>query len=326
MPRRWSAQATRNAGRTAPPGRSAHPAALERLVAEFAARRPIRCTSLIVTLFGDVVSQHGGTLWLGSLVEALGLLGIDERLVRTSTFRLVQEGWLEASRAGRRSFYRFTDHGNHEYERAARRIYLREQPRWDGSWTLLLPSAVPEAQREAFRQSAAWAGFGTLAPNLYAHPGADSSAIDEALAELGIADRVVVMRAGTDAVQSQRLLREVLWKNWQLEELAAAYARFVQGFAPARSALARLRTLGAETAFVTRVLLIHEYRRALLHDTDLPAELLPRDWPGHAARELAAGLYGLVAAGSAAYIRRYLHGERGAPGPQASTFALRFTR
>ena len=67
-------------------------AAIDGLVEGFLARRPIRSTSLIVTLFGDVVSQHGGVIWLGSLVEALGLLGIDERLVRTSTFRLVQEG------------------------------------------------------------------------------------------------------------------------------------------------------------------------------------------------------------------------------------------
>ena len=57
-------------------------AAIGTLVEEFAARRPIRCTSLIVTVFGDVVSQHGGVVGLGSLVAALGLLGIDERLVR----------------------------------------------------------------------------------------------------------------------------------------------------------------------------------------------------------------------------------------------------
>ena len=104
-------------------------AAIENLVAEFSARRPIRCTSLIVTLFGDVVSQHGGVIWLGSLVEALSLLGVYERLVRTSTFRLVQEGWLESVRSGRRSFYRFTDYGRQEYERAARRIYAVEGAR-----------------------------------------------------------------------------------------------------------------------------------------------------------------------------------------------------
>ena len=45
-----------------------HPAVVKRLLADFSSRQPIRTTSLIITLFGDVVSQHGGTLWLSSLV------------------------------------------------------------------------------------------------------------------------------------------------------------------------------------------------------------------------------------------------------------------
>lgn len=299
-------------------------AAVETLVAEFAARRPIRCPSLIVTLFGDVASQHGGVVWLGSLVAALGLLGIDERLVRTSTFRLVQEGWLEASREGRRSYYRFTAYGRREYARAARRIYARERPAWDGSWTLLLPVAVPDAQRDAFRRSVRWAGFGNLAQNVFAHPGRDTTAIGEVLAELGLAEKVVVMQAGTDALQSDRLLREVLWTNWQLGELAEAYQRFVRRFRPLRAALARSRRENPEDCFMVRLLLVHEYRRILLHDTDVPAELLPRDWPGHEARRLAAELYGRVSAGSLAYIAARLEGASGPLGPPAESFALRF--
>ncbi len=299
-------------------------AAVEALVAEFAARRPIRCPSLIVTLFGDVASQHGGVVWLGSLVSALGLLGVDERLVRTSTFRLVQEGWLEASREGRRSFYRLTAYGRREYARAARRIYARERPAWDGSWTLLLPVALPEAQREAFRRSVRWAGFGQLAPNVFAHPGRDTTAIGELLSESGLAEKVVVMQAGTDALQSDRLLREVLWTNWQLGELAQAYERFVRRYRPVRAALGRSRRDRPRDCFVVRLLLVHEYRRILLHDTDVPAELLPRDWPGHEARRLAADLYARVAAGSLAHISAQLEGANGPLGPPADSFALRF--
>lgn len=298
--------------------------AIEALVAEFAARRPIRCPSLIVTLFGDVVSQHGGVVWLGSLVSALGLLGVDERLVRTSTFRLVQEGWLEASREGRRSYYRFTPYGRREYARAARRIYARERPAWDGSWTLLLPVAVPEAQREAFRRSVHWAGFGNLAPNVFAHPGRDTTAIGEVLAELGLGEKVVVMQAGTDALQSDRLLRDVLWTNWRLGELAGAYERFVKRLRPVRAALGRSRREKPEDCFVVRLLLVHEYRRILLHDTDVPAELLPRDWPGHEARRLAAELYARVTAGSLAYIAARLEGASGPLGSPAESFVLRF--
>lgn len=299
-------------------------AALETLVDEFAARRPIRCTSLIVTLFGDVVSQHGGVVWLGSVVAALGLLGIDERLVRTSTFRLVQEGWLEASREGRRSYYRFTPYGRREYARAARRIYALNRPAWDGNWTLLLPVAVPESARESFRRSVAWAGFGNLSAGVFAHPGSDTSSITEVLAELGLADKVVIMQAGADALQSDRLLREVLWKNWELEALAAAYARFAGRLRPLRAALARPKKLRPEDCFTLRLLLIHEYRRILLHDTDVPAELLPRDWPGLEARRLAAELYVRVGGGSLDYVGAQLQGASGPLGMPAESFSKRF--
>jgi len=299
-------------------------AAIEKLVAEFRARRPIRSTSLIVTIFGDVVSQHGGVIWLGSLVEALGLIGIDERLVRTSTFRLVQEGWLYSERGGRRSFYRFTDYGLREYERAARRIYAAGEPRWEGNWTLLVPIAIPEDLRERFRRSVAWQGFGSLAPNLYAHPGTESEGARELLAELGLADCVLLMQATTDRIQSDRLIREVLWENWSLGELAERYSRFLRRFRPVRRALERGVVPDAAQCFEVRVLLIHEYRRILLHDTDLPAALLPRAWPGTEARELAAALYHAVAQGSLAYVREHLQAAD-APMPEAAgSFARRF--
>ncbi|MBK6289491.1 MAG: phenylacetic acid degradation operon negative regulatory protein PaaX [Gammaproteobacteria bacterium] len=299
-------------------------AAIENLVAQFIAQRLIRCTSLIVTLFGDVVSQHGGVIWLGSMVEALSLLGVDERLVRTSTFRLVQEGWLQSARSGRRSFYRFTDYGRHEYERAARRIYALEHPRWDGSWTLLLPVAVPEEARERFRRSVRWAGFGSFAPNVFAHPGSDNSALTGMLSELGLIDKVVVMQAGSDALQSDRLIRELLWENWDLEDLAANYQQFLHRFRGVARAIARARTLAPEQCFKVRLLLIHEYRRILLHDTDLPAELLPKKWPGSEARQLAVELYRRLAPGSERYIIETLQAvERPMPA-SGDAFGLRF--
>ena len=298
--------------------------AIEQLVDDFVARRPIRSTSLIVTLFGDVVSQHGGVIWLGSLVECLGQLGIDERLVRTSTFRLVREGWLSSDRVGRRSFYSFTGYGRREYERAARRIYSPHAPPWDGSWTLLLPLAVPDDARDPFRKSMRWQGFGNLSPNVFAHPGSERGSLDEALAELGLDDKVVVMQASTDAAQSERLIKEVLWQNWNLAELAERYRGFIARFRPVLRAVKRAGQLAPEQCFRTRVLLIHEYRRILLHDTDVPEALLPADWPGSAARLLSAELYGLVAQGSVEYIESTLESENALVPGAAAAFWQRF--
>jgi phenylacetic acid degradation operon negative regulatory protein len=64
------------------------PAVIKGLINDFTNRSPMRTNSLIVSIFGDVVTQHGHTLWLGSLVNALAPLGVNDRLVRTSVLTM----------------------------------------------------------------------------------------------------------------------------------------------------------------------------------------------------------------------------------------------
>ena len=56
--------------------------ALETLVDNFRNRRPIRAGSLIITVYGDAILPRGGTVWLGSLINLLEPLGLNQRLVR----------------------------------------------------------------------------------------------------------------------------------------------------------------------------------------------------------------------------------------------------
>src|SRR3546814_19013684 len=37
-------------------------------------------------------------------------------------------------------------------------------------------------------------------------------------------------------------------------------------------------------AYMIRALTLHEWRRIVLHDPQLPKQMLPQDWPGHGAR------------------------------------------
>src|SRR2546423_13534851 len=63
---------------------------------------PPRARSLVVTVWGDSLAPHGGAVWLAGLIRLLAPFGINERLVRTSVYRLAQEGWLGARQGGRR--------------------------------------------------------------------------------------------------------------------------------------------------------------------------------------------------------------------------------
>src|SRR6266700_1950701 len=55
---------------------------------------PPRAKSLIVTVWGDALAPHGSAVWLAGLIRLMAPFGINERLVRTSVFRLSQDGWL----------------------------------------------------------------------------------------------------------------------------------------------------------------------------------------------------------------------------------------
>lgn len=53
-------------------------APLNHLITRFQEQTPIRASSLIITLYGDAVEPHGGTVWLGSLIGLLEPFGINE--------------------------------------------------------------------------------------------------------------------------------------------------------------------------------------------------------------------------------------------------------
>lgn len=303
-----------------------HPALVKRLITDFSNRRPMRATSLIVTFFGDVVSQHGHTVWLGSLVKAMAPLGVNERLVRTSVFRLVKEGWLESERVGRRSYYRFTPYGTHEYERAARRIYALENNEWKGHWQLLVPLDIPDNTREKFRRSLEWQGYRTIAPGTFAKPGDGGRTLQETLDEFDVADKVMIYDARTSLLSSKKRERKLVHDSWQLQQVSRGYKAFLRRYKPLLTWSQRKASSPPETAYIARTLLIHDYRRILLHDTPLPDELLPAAWPGTEALNLTSTVYKSLAAASIKYITAELEPGTG-PMPEADTlFWRRFDR
>ncbi|MDO6806812.1 hypothetical protein Q4595_30420, partial [Wenyingzhuangia sp. 1_MG-2023] len=77
----------------------------------------------VITIYGDAIEPHGGTVWLGSLIKLLEPIGINERLMRTTIFRLTQDGWLMSDKVGRRSYYSLTDPGRRKFKKAFRRVY-----------------------------------------------------------------------------------------------------------------------------------------------------------------------------------------------------------
>ena len=278
---------------------------------------------MIVTVFGDAVSQHGGWIWLGSLIEALAPFGFGERSLRTAANRLAQQDWLKAERVGRRSYFCFTDQAQGHYERAARRIYSAARREWDGYWTLVLLPGLSSKTRDALVKSLSWQGFSSLAGGLYARPSAEREELDETIAGLDLTGQVTVLKASTEEPHSQSAIRELARRKWNLDELRAMYDEFLDFYRPMAREL-RPGELTPEESFWLRTLMVHDYRRVLLRDPGFPDEILPAGWFGFAAHELIRRTYKLLAAPSTDYICRNLHNAEGPMPPPGPRFHRRF--
>jgi phenylacetic acid degradation operon negative regulatory protein len=288
----------------------------------------ISCTSMVVTIFGDIVSQHGSWLWLSSLIKALEPLGFNERQVRTSVYRLVQSNWLQGNKVGRCSYYCFTDFAMAHYEKAARRIYAADQADWNENWILVLPISVPEEKKEEFRKSLLWQGFNTLVSGLYAHPSCDTSSLDEAIHELGLASHVIILNGSVADLNSQSVIKTLIKDRWQLSELETSYRDFLNFYRPLCQQLLNKQEkpeqLSTTDCFLLRAILIHDYRRVLLRDPDFPQAMLPQGWVGYEAHDLVKRLYKVLIAPSTSYIEENMKNAQGNLPEASSKFYQRF--
>ncbi|MDZ7643095.1 MAG: phenylacetic acid degradation operon negative regulatory protein PaaX [Woeseiaceae bacterium] len=296
-----------------------------RLIDTFRAQPTPRAGSLITTVFGDAIAPRGGSVWIGSLIACLAPFGLSERLVRTAMFRLTRDGWFEAEQVGRRSYYRLTGAGRARFEQASHRIYGEPRQRWSGDWTVALLAALPTADKDRARRELGWLGFGALTPNILAHPAPDTADLDTTLASLGLAERLVLLRGSTPGAGQDRVLTELAQKSWDLDDVEARYAAFIDRYRPVYAAVRKARRIEPVLAFHVRTLLVHDYRRIVLRDPLLPAGLLPADWHGTQAYQLCRNLYRAVYAAADEFLGSAMETADGPLPPPSPAYYERFS-
>jgi len=279
---------------------------------DFRQQRRVQAGSLIISVFGDAILPRGGRVWLGSLIRLLEPLELNERLIRTSVFRLAKEEWLRTETVGRRADYVLTHSGRRRFEEASRHIYASHAPLWDRRWRLILAVGEFEPkEREALRRALFWQGFGVLGADCFVHPSADLAAAFDALVAEGLSaslNRLMPLLAADSRSGMAANDADLVRRAWNLQELGDAYAGFVATYQPILNELRsdRQAEVGDEEAFLVRTLLIHDYRRLLLRDPELPDVLLPQDWPGQMARLLCKEIYRRLEAASERHLDQWL--------------------
>lgn len=299
--------------------------AIDRLIADYSTRRSLRATSLIISVYGDAIVPRGGVVWLGSLIRLLAPLGQNERLVRTSVYRLTQDGWLAGDQIGRRSYYHLTQAGWRSFERAYKQVYHTSHVDWDGQWTLALIMEVDFCRRDTLRKELTYLGFGSFGPEVLAHPRPPGTALISALEDLGVRDQVVLMRAGSESMLNSNSLNRLVRDCWQLDTLAAEYEAFLERFRPIWQ---EIKSTDGQpdpaSSFAIRTLMIHDIRRLLLRDPQLPSDVLPDNWPGDAARRLCRNLYRAIQPSAEHHLSLMLETAEGPLPEPAPSFYERF--
>jgi phenylacetic acid degradation operon negative regulatory protein len=263
----------------------------------FRQKSRIQAGSLITTVFGDAILPRGGRVSLGSMIQLLQPLGVNERLVRTAVYRLVKDEWLQSEALGRRTDYMLTPSGRSRFDEASRQIYAADIPGWDRRWRLILVVGDLELRvRERLRKSLFWHGFGETASGSFVHPTADLEKVMESLMSEGqeaVLAKLMPLVAVNSRVTPCATDIDMVKKAWNLDGLALSYEGFLQKYEPIRAALLSfgLEDVSPDNAFLVRTLLIHDVRRLLLRDPQLPESLLPTTWPGSRARLLCRDLY-----------------------------------
>lgn len=301
-------------------------AAYEAFFEGFRRRRPIHANSLILTLFGDSICPHGGVIWLGSLIKLVEPLGINQRLVRTSVFRLTEKGILQSRQVGRRSFYSLTETGFRQFSTAAQRIYHHHEQRWDGEWRLVFThlNTLDERLREQLQKELKWLGFSRLSKGVYGHPTVSLEQVRLVTEEMGVTHAVTMMRGRIEDANPVLSSVNLVRCCFQVEDLKQAYAEFIDLFQPMLEAADDLREGDEAACFLLRSLLIHEFRHLLLNEPDLPAELFPADCLSHPARKLAARLYSAIVEPAERHFLEIGESEQGVLPPAEPLFFQRF--
>ncbi len=284
---------------------------LEKLIRDFQNQQPLRVGSLIITAYGDLLANRGGAVWLGSIINLLEPLGVNDRHVRTAVSRLNKDNWISPHQVGRKSYYSITDSGRRRFQSATPQIYAGPRSDWDQNWTLVVLPDNKDINKDLAIKELGWLGFGKIAKGALAHPMPNMKSLERTLNGLAIRNDVIILRQASHEMTSDAALSALINSCWNLDELSLNYQEFLERYHPVCEALSNEKLPSEIDCLLIRLLMVHEYRKILLRDPRLPDILMPDSWEGNSAYLLCRTIYQLLLEKSESCLNNMMETEKG---------------
>lgn len=243
------------------------------------------------------MAHEDGTLDAAELYPVAEACGQSAEQVRSCLRRLVKEGLFVREGTGAAAQFRATETGHAALGLTIERTRLAYAQDaagrgWDRQWRLVA-FAVPErrrAARDAFRDRLTALGGAAIQGGLYVSPHPWLKDVQDEADRLKMTELVTV--ATTDDVElgRERDPRALTRRLWPVGDLQRRYEAFVEHYTDVPDALVEMKRRNEklpDSAFLPGALAMAvDFQRVFADDPLLPPELLPRPWPGRAARDL----------------------------------------
>mgnify|MGYP002527934395 FL=1 len=209
--------------------------------------------SIIVTIFGDLAQNPKDEI-SGSLLSSLTrAIGIKPQAMRVALHRLRRDGWILTTKNGRTSTHRLSDFGRDQSSIARKRIYARTIVNPE-KWHMVV--ANPQTQKTNIELVSN--GYYAITPGIFIGEGIAPEATEEFMVIEGVLSNI------------PNWLKTTIADPGTIQE----YSRLLKILDGVRNSLDRGIRLSSLENVIIRILIVHNWRRIVLRQSDLSLEFL----------------------------------------------------
>lgn len=256
----------------------------------------VRPQTLLLLFGAQYMVDAGQAMSTGSLISALGSVGVGEHAARSTISRMLRRGTLLKVRRGKRTYLHLPAHVREMLLEGEQRAWRSPVNRdWDGRWTLL-GFSFPESRRSdrhLLRSRLVWAGFGPLQNGLWLAPRVVD--VETLVTDLSVDDSLKVFHA---TVADPTDVAALIADAWDLDVLRSGYEAFLDRWDVPKPLPEATDDLARE------LLLLGEWTTLARRDPGLPVQHLSADWPAIRAEHVALRLREQFRAGAERAARR----------------------